>query len=159
MAMSIKQLSQLALKWAPKLMVALEGLERLNKRFPDAPGKGAAYGRRLGATLGEARSKRSGSGRIRHTLTVVREATAAMELDRPGDAEFAARASAWRRRANDLEAALTLADSVAGKARRQLVADLGARTDALAREVIDTLGEAVRSAAGAADPGSPELPR
>ncbi|WP_191780582.1 hypothetical protein [Cellulomonas avistercoris] len=153
MASSMTRLAQAAMKWAPRLMAALEGLEQLNKRFPDAPGKAAAYARRLGSTFSQARARRSAGGRVRHTLTVVREATAAMELDRPGDAEFAARASAWRRRANDLEAALTLADSVGGRPGRRLTGELRARTDLLAREVIDALAESVRSAGeGSAQP-------
>ncbi|MBO3083068.1 hypothetical protein [Cellulomonas fengjieae] len=155
MASSMTRLTQTAMKWAPRLMAALEGLERLNKRFPDAPGKAAAYARQLGGKLGDVRARRSSAGRLRHTLTVVREATSAMETDRPGDAAFAARAAAWRRRANDLEAALTLADSVGGRAGRKLAVDLRAKTDLLARDVIDALAQSVRSAADEADPPVP----
>lgn len=148
MARSMTTLAQAAMKWAPRLMAALEGLERLNARFPDAPGKAAGYARRLGGRMSEARLRRSAGGRVRHTLTVVREAVTAMEQDRVGDAAFAAQAAAWRRRANDLEAALALADSVGGRAGRALAADLRARTDLLAREVIDALADSVRSVAG-----------
>lgn len=147
MAGAIVKMAQLALKWAPRAMAALDGLDRLNKRFPDAPGKGAAYARQVGARLAEGRLKRSDGWRLRHTLTIVREAIGSMELDRAGDVQFATQAAAWRRRANDLDNALTLADSLRGRARRELVADLCAKTDDLAREVIEALGAAVRSAA------------
>ena len=146
MAGAIVRIAQLALKWAPRAMAALEGLDKLNRRFPDAPGKGAAYARQVAARLAEARSKRTDGGRMRHTLTIVREATASMEKDRIGDEQFAEQAATWRRRANDLENALTLADSLRGKARRELVADLRSKTDDLTREVIEALGAAVRSA-------------
>ena len=145
MSPGIVQVVQLAAKWGPRLMLTLESMDKLNKRFPDAPGKAAAYARGLGSKFTNERTKRSGAGRVRHTLRIVREATHSMEQDRADDLEFTNRAAAWRKRAADMENALALADARQGKSRRSLIGVIRTRADELAREVIEELGATVQA--------------
>ena len=150
---------QMGIKWGPKLLSAVGGLEEINRRGPDAPGKAAALARGVAGQLRSAQAKQSGPGRVRHVLEIVREGIDAMEHDRPGDEEFAARALVWRRRAADAETALKVAASQTGKRRREHLAVIKKRADDLAIEVLGELGAVAESTATAAlEPASDEAP-
>lgn len=147
---------QMGVKWGPKLLSAVGGLEEINRRFPDAPGRAAALARGVTGQLRSAQAKQTGPGRVRHVLEIVREGIDAMEHDRPGDEEFAARAAAWRRRAADSETALKVAASRTGKRRREHLAVIKKRADDLAIEVLGELGAVAESSATAALTSPPD---
>lgn len=143
---SLAPVVQFALKWGPRAAAAVGTLAELNKRFPDAGGRAAEYGRQLLQWSRTERSRRNAVGRDRAKLTVVRESTAAMQADRADDGDFEARAAEWLRRARDLETALTVAAMQPRTRRREALASIHDAVDGLSAEVLDELGVTIRRA-------------
>ncbi|MBI9114225.1 hypothetical protein [Sanguibacter suaedae] len=144
---SMSKAVQVGVRWGPRIGIAVRGLDELNRRFPDAPGRAAATARTIGEQMRGARVRQSTAGRVRHVLVIVRDAVDAMEQDRAGHDAFRERAEQWRRRATDLDTALRLADTQPVRRRRGHLAAIRLHADALAEEVLLELGVATRAAA------------
>jgi len=144
---SMSKAVQAGVRWGPRIGIAVRGLDELNRRFPDAPGRAAAAARAIGARMSGARVRQSAEGRVRHVLVIVRDAVDAMEQDRPQDDAFRERAREWRRRAGDLDTALRLADTQRVRRRKGHLATIRLHADALAEEVLLELGVTARTAA------------
>lgn len=119
----------------PLALQAWAVIDDFVKKHPEIPEKvkGNLAGWRT--RFASAQQKRSAGARVRATLETIRGLADELAI---GDAA-AERSAGWRRRADGIENALELAESRQGAVRKQMMARVVARTDALAAEAFEAL--------------------